>query len=425
MPIFPQDQVFWYLQREKTNPLRRDRKFDIVVVGGGMAGLSAAQSFAQKGLKVALLEQYYCGSGASGKSSGFITPDAELSLSDFTNKFGKTRAKNIWELITSGVHTIKNNIHTNSLDCDYLIEDTLIVANSRFTIKQIKQEHKTRLEMGYESNYYNQQQLPTIIGSEKYFAGVSYSGNFAINSYAYCQGIKKVLQEIGVEIFEETPVLELTDTGVRTQYAQIKADYTIVCTDRFVPDLCKLQNEVYHAQNFLLISQVLTDEQIKLIFPQKKLMAWDTDIIYTYFRLTGDNRLIVGGGSVLNTYAKNEIHHSKYIYNKLTHYFNKKFPNVCIQFEQFWPGLIGLSKDIMPIAGFDKDQKNIYYITACAGLPIAAALGNYSAERIVNKYTEFDDIFDPYRKYPIGSIAQSIIGTKAAFALSNLKAKFF
>src|SRR3989304_4191746 len=99
----PQDQVFWYLQRGAVAPCREDIQADVAIVGGGMAGLATAQAFLARGKKVVLLEQYYCGSGATGKSSGFITPNAELSVTDFAKKYGMPAAQSIWDFITSGI----------------------------------------------------------------------------------------------------------------------------------------------------------------------------------------------------------------------------------------------------------------------------------------------------------------------------------
>lgn len=422
---FPQDQVFWYLKRDKIEPLRKDLVVDVVIVGGGMAGLTAAQLFLQRGLKVALLEQYYCGSGASGKSSGFITPDAEIPLSGFVAKYGKVIAKNIWDRILAGGEHIRSNIETYAIDCDYQIQDTMVLANSKNAIKEIEDEHKIRLEMGYESSLYSQEELSKVINSQGYFGGVKYGGSFGIETYTYCQAMKDVLIKQGVHLFEESPVTELTDSGIKTAHAQVTAKHTIVCADRFIPQLHKLTHEVYHAETFLLMSQVLTDTDIKKIFPQGKLMAWDTDMIYTYFRITGDNRLLLGGGSLLTNYAKKEIYHSEALYRKLTNYFKNKFPQSQVHFEYFWPGLIGLSKDIVPLAAFDKDQKNIYYISAAAGLPIAAALAQYCVERILDGKDDLDAVFNPYRKYLINNFIQNIIGNKATFAISNFMANYF
>ena len=73
----------------------------------------------------------------------------------------------------------------------------------------------------------------------------------------------------------------------------------------------------------------------------------------------------------------------------------------------------------MPVAGPDKQYPNVYYVSGAAGLPWAAALGAYSAESIVNKRNDLDDVFCPDRKFALGAGVQKILGTKLTFALSN------
>lgn len=417
--VNPQDQVFWYLKRKNVNPCRKNIKTEIAIIGGGMAGLSAAQEAVKLGKKVTLFEQYYCGAGASGKSSGYITPNAELSLTDFINKYGKDNAHKIWNLFTNGVENIRKNILENNLNCDYSKQDTLVLANSKKDLKSLSIENKNLQELGFKTALYNQNEIQNYVNSKKYFGGVLYENTFGIDSYLYCQEIKNLLQNSGVEIFEETPVLEIQENKIKTLYAEIEADYIIICTDRFMPQLGFLKQEIYHAQTFLTISQVLSEEQVKLIFPKEKYMTWDTDLIYSYFRITGSNRLLVGGANILNTYSSKELHNYQPMINKLTNYINQKFPELKVQFEQIWPGLIGLSKDIAPIAGRDKYCPKVYYVTACSGLHIANALGRYAVQNLIENRTDCDEYFSPYRKFLIGGIAQKLLGTKVSFALSN------
>ena len=181
-----------------------------------------------------------------------------------------------------------------------------------------------------------------------------------------------------------------------------------------------MKYSIYHVQTFILISKPLTDAQIKTIFPNKLFMAWDTDMIYHYFRITADNRLLVGGASLYYTFASQEIHNSEYMIKNLSSYFYTKFPQATfVEFESIWPGLIGISKDIFPIAGFDKNIPSVYHATACAGLPFAAALGGYSSQAILHNRTDLDRYFSPYRKFALGKIVQKILGTKLTFALNN------
>lgn len=421
----PQDQSFWYLQRKAVKPLSKDIKADVVVVGGGMAGLSAAQSFAAQGKQVVLLEQYYCGSGASGKSSGFITPNAELSLHDFDRRYGKKVAKLIWDMITGGVEKIRSNILTYNLECDFQPQDTIVVANDKRSLNTLKDENKDLEQLGYKSLYYDENTIKNYVGSSAYYGGVGYENTFGIDGYKYCQEMKRVLQEQGVQIYEETPVIQVDQKYVKTALATVTADHIVVCVDRFLPELGLLEKEIYHAQTFLMVSQVLSPEQIKTIFPEKNYMVWDTEFVYNYYRVTGQGRLLLGGGSIFNTLDKKESYHNQYMYKKLSNYFVTKFPTLSIQFEQYWPGLIGLSKDIGPIAGRDKERKSIYYISAAAGLPIAAGMGTYCVEHILHGRTDLDPYLTPYRSYLIGSGLQMLLGKKIAFGLSTLKTHYF
>ena len=415
-----QDQVFWYLKRDGAKTCRENQKVDVAVIGGGVAGLAAAQAFSKRGKKIALFEQYYCGSGASGKSSGFVTPNAELSFTDFSKRYDTKTARTIWDFIITGVNDIRDNIQQQRISCDYMPQDTLVVANSPKDLHTLETEYRNLTASGYKAAFYTDAQVQSYIGSTHYYGGVRYEDTFSMNGYAYCQGLKTQLATVGVSIFEETPVIALDNHTLTTPYATIEADYIVVCGDRFLPDLGLLKQEVYHAQTFVMMSSPLTDEQANRMFPKNKFMVWDTELIYNYFRLTHDNRLLLGGGNFISTYAGQEKHNYTAIVTKLTGYLEKKFPELCVQFEYVWPGLIGLSKDIAPLAGPDKHNKHIYYVAAAAGLPIAAALGRYSAEHLIDGNTALDDYFDPYRPFPISGLAQSLLGTKLSFALSNL-----
>lgn len=418
--IFPQDQNFWYLKRSDTLPLQSDKETEVVVIGGGMAGLTAAQAFARKGKKVILLEAFYCGAGASGKSSGFITPNAEISLSEFIYRYGIDGAKAIWDSIQAqGVEHIRSNIEKYQIDCDYTQEDALEVASSPKDVKDILKESQNLANYGYTTRFVNKQDLPNLIGTEKYYGGVIYSQSFGINAYKYCQAMKEILiKQYGVEIYEDSPALSIQDHMVHTLRAKIKAEHIIVCADRFIPKLGKLTTQVYQAQNFLLVSEVLRRDVIQKLFPQKRFMVWDTDLIYQFYRMTGD-RLLIGGGSLLNIYDAHEAYHSHYMHTKLTKYIVDTFPGIAIQFEHMWPGFIGISKDIAPLAGYDKDVKSIYYIGAVAGLPLAAMLGNYCADHILDDADTLKDYFSPYRKFLIGGFIQTVLGKRLSFALSN------
>lgn len=416
----PQDQVFWYINKNDVTPLTHNITTDVVVIGGGMAGISAAQSFLKKGCKVVLVEKNFCGSGASGKSSGFITPDSELSLDHFIALYGPNEAQKIWEFALAGIQLIKSTIEKNTIECDYQVQDTLVLANTHHAFKNdISREHEARKRLNYTSTLYDSNHITDIIGSHDYQGGVVYGDTFGIHAYRYCQAVKHILRDSGVHVYEETPVIDIQNNRVSTPQATIKAEHIIVAVDRFAQALNIFPDVLFQAQTFLMMSAPLSQSEVKKIFPDKPLMVWDSDLLYQYFRLTGDNRLMLGGASLLDTYVYKEKHNNLRMAKNLISYMHKKFPGVSLQFDYIWPGLVGVSKDLFPIAGTVPHMPSVYCISAAAGLPWAAGMGIYSADHIIDKKTGFDAYLSPQRSFTLGRKTQFLLRKPLTFALSH------
>jgi len=422
----PKAEVFWYKAGKKPGKnLTENISVDVAIIGGGMAGLSAAQAFDGSGKKVVVLESGFCGVGASGKTSGFITPDSELELSHLIENYGKEEAKKIWTFVTSGVDDIRKNIETFNISCDYQVQDSYFISNSKKAFSKVKREHEARISLGYKSTLYTKEEVETVLGSKNYYGAVRYPDTFGINSFSYCQAMKEILEQKGITIYEESPVVEIGNTFVKTNLHTVIANNIIVAADRFLPDLKLLAKDVYHAQTFLGISKPLTDEQVRAMFTGDKLMVWDTDLIYQYYRVVEGNRLLIGAASMFYTYTPKEHPTPQFIFKKMHNYILKKFPEIDIEIEYTWPGMLGVSKDFVPLAGRDKMMPNVYFIGGATGLPWAAALGKYIAEKIEKGRNDYDSEFSPDRHFTFGKAIQGILTTPVTFAISHGFTKYF
>jgi len=391
----------------------------VVVVGGGVAGLACAQALHEQGRKVVLLEKEECGVGASGRSSGFVTPDSEMELSSLVHHGGMERAKRLWEFVVSGVEDIRGNIQRHNIECDYQVQDSLFLANSPEGASRVIDEHDARIRLGYDSALYDAKIIRSILGSAECCGGVRYPGTFSINAYRYCQGMRDVLRDSGVVIHEHSCVTEIDDGRVVANGFTIRADAVLLCVDHVLPQFALLPNEVYHIQTFLAVSAPLTDAQMSTIFPESPLMVWDSDLIYQYFRLTGDDRLLLGASSLRYTYDRERASVVPRILDKMSAFARRKFPHTPIDLEYFWPGLIGVSKDLLPLAGQDAARPTISFVSGATGLAWAAALGRYLAEKLGSNRSDYDVEFDPKRHFAIDGTLQRFIGTPTAFALSH------
>lgn len=416
-----QEQVYWYTRRSPhdVRSLSGDVRADVVVVGGGVAGLSCAQRLLAAGLSVAVVESDFCGAGASGKSSGFVTPASEIQLASLISTHGPVEARRIWEFVSSGVEAIRSNVLEQDFDCEYQVQDSLFAGNEASGWRAVQQEHHARVELGYPSRLYDATTLEDVLPTTRYSGAMRFGATFSIDAFAYCQELRDLLEARGAAIYEASRVTRLRREGVQTAGGSVQAERVVVCTDRFIPDLGALQSDIYHVQTFLAVSAPLSDSVVQRLFPTGLAMTWDSDLIYHYFRMIGRDRILLGGGDLLHTYARSPARDLAPFARRALDYFHAKFPNVALNIEYVWPGMLGVSKDLLPVMGRDRTLDTIWYAGAATGLPWAAALGIYAAERILSGRSDFDRAFSPERKFVIGRRLQGLLSTPLAYAVSH------
>lgn len=417
------EQVHWYGRTPKQPPTSLEGRIetDVVVVGGGMAGLAAAEWLReQAGREVVLLESSFCGGGATGRSSGFITPDSELQVTDLVRRFGPEQGRRLWLAAHGACEHIRGNIQRYGIACDLVESDCLYLGAGRGGFDTIREEHAARERLGFDTRLYSREALRAVLGSDRYAGGVRYGRTFAIDPHAYAQGMKTALVGRGVRIFEDTPAVTLARGRVDTPRGSVSARHVVVCLDRFAPGL-GVARDTWHAQTFLIISQPLDPGLRDSLFPDGPVLAWDTDLIYQYFRLTGDGRLLVGGGTLQETYASAR-HHSR-TPARLERFIRKTFPGLArVSFDSYWPGLIGVTRDLLPLAGGYPQVPDQVQAVCAAGLPWSVLAGQAAARAITDDSTPLDAHFSPARHFQLGRLA-SILPMPLSFALSHLHTK--
>ncbi len=409
-------------------PLKGDVKTDVLIVGAGASGIAAALRLAGSGKKVVLLDKNICGGSSTGKSAGFLTPDSELELSQLLRKYGTKGAKDLWEVAAKGVDIMVDNIKKHKIECDLQVQDCLFLGKGTSGWKDVEDEVNARKKLGYSSTVYKEPEVPSVIGSKAYSGAIRYTGTYGVNPLLYAQGMKQVLLDAGIEIFESSEVLSWKEKTVFTHLGSVTADKIIFCIDKPKPNVTKYSESVYHAQTFLSVSEPLGDSDIADLFPQGPLQCWDSDLIYTYFRLTGTKRLLVGGGDMLTTYAKNDTTTTRVI-DKVINGLKEKIPTIRpLRFIQYWQGRIDMTRDLIPTVLVDPERPWAHFVLGCVGLPWATFCGDFAARNVLDdkeldneKYYRY---FSPYRKFLLPLWLEQVLGKRIVFTVNNAWAKY-
>ena len=108
-----------------------DLDVDVCVIGGGLAGLTAAREIARRGWSVAVLEAQTVASGASGRNLGFVLPGFLESLERIIERVGLEQAKELWALSERGLDYVRETIRETNMPGVEPVNGWLSVAKFR------------------------------------------------------------------------------------------------------------------------------------------------------------------------------------------------------------------------------------------------------------------------------------------------------
>lgn len=428
-------QNWWFttlagLQNKITAPLKNDIKCDVLIVGGGMTGISAASEFIGKGLSVVLVEKNILGGSSTGKSAGFLTPDSELELSQLVRRYGLEGAKEIWKVPVKGIENIVANVKKYNIECDLITQDSLFLGIGNSGWRDVQDEKGCRESVGFKQEIYNENELNKILTSTGYNGAVRYSETYGINALQYCQGMKKVLLQNNIQVFECSEVERIDGHTAYTHAGSVTAETIIIAMDKMEHNFNELADEVFHAQTFLSISEPLNDEELFKLFPSgNQFQMWDSTLVYSYFRLTGDNRLLLGGGTAFSTFM-NHYYTKPHIIENVIKNFKTHFPYLKdLSFIQYWPGLIDSTRDLLPTIVKDKANPHIHFVMGVVGLPWASFCGSFVAKNVLGTADEDDkkyyEYFSDRRKFFLPTWMEKVVGKSMVFSVNNGWAKYY
>lgn len=363
---------------------------EIVVIGGGYTGLSAALRLRQLGRNVALLEQEFCGYGASGRNAGHLTPTIGKDVFSCIRYFGEKRGLDLIRFGECAVEFVEHKIEELGIKCDYSPSGNIIAGMHPDQKPKLEKAADIARAHNVKTVFLDEQEMRTRRLPDTFLFGVHETTGGHLDPGKYVQGLRKAAIEAGVELYEKTKVENLepgSPIRITSNSHCVTAKKVLLATNAFTPSTLRLFQSRLAP---LAVSQFATEP---LSPAQMDRIGWTgAEGVYTAheslenYRRTADNRIVGGSKHVRYGYggALPPAEHPD-TFKKIDAMFRARFPELSdVVINTHWSGWIALVLDFLPICGAVKGQPNLFYSMGYNGHGVAHAsfMGDAIADRM-------------------------------------------
>ncbi len=286
-----------------TGPLVGDLQADVVVIGGGYTGLSAAIRLAEGGVRVILLEASEIGFGGSGRNVGLVNAGMWVMPDTLSDTLGSPFGERLIELLGGGPQEVFALIERYGIDCEVERAGTLHCAVGRRGLEEIQIRAEQWQKRGAPVAVLDAKETRRKIGGGNYTGALLDTRAGTIQPLAYARGLARVALAAGARIFAQTEVLTVHEMGLRwrvgTAMGSVCAEWVIVATDAYGKrPWLRIQREQIRLPYFNLATRPLPDRLRTSILPERQ-GAWDTHEVLSSFRFDQSGRLVFGSVGAL------------------------------------------------------------------------------------------------------------------------------
>ena len=348
---------FWLDSPDRPAPLPAlsgPRSTDLAVVGGGFVGLWTAllAKEADPERRVILLEGGRIGWAASGRNGGFCESSLTHGRENGEQHVPRENDRLV-ELGIENLDAIEEAIGRYGIDCDFERTGIISVATEQYQVDAMAPEHSP----ADDREWLDEAALQDHIRSPQYLGGLRETRTASILDPAkLCWGLQRVIQELGVEVHENSIVRSLDRAGsqivLTTDEGTLEADRVALGTNVFPSLLARTKLYTVPVYDYALMTEPLTDAQMEAIGWQHREGLADSANRFHYFRLTADDRILWGGWDAVYHYGKQvswKYDQRPQTFETLAHQFIETFPQLeGIRFTHKWGGAIDTCSRFFP-----------------------------------------------------------------------------
>ncbi len=375
---------------------------DVLIVGSGVTGLSAARRLAGAGAEATVVDAGPVGAGASTVNGGMVIYGLKVGTKTLLHRYGSELGRELWEASLRSVDVVEEIVAAEGIQCSFSRPGSAELGSTARDWVALEAETAwMQAELGFHLELIPQARLRSeVVGSDRFVVAAVDSVSAGLHPARYTYGLASALGGAAVRLVENAEVVRVEAGGgsyrVGTTRGEVSAGQVLIATNGYTgPVLPRLRRGVVPVGSYVVVTDPLRPDVAERLIPGNR-MLWTSRRLLNYFRRTPDDRLLLGGRQNLRTDL--DLHRSA---RELRRRVVEIFPELEeVRFAHSWTGRLGVTFDLMPHIG---RLGGMWYALGYSGhgVGIGTYLGNEVAGLMSGELerSPFADISHPTRWY--------------------------
>ncbi|AXF18370.1 NAD(P)/FAD-dependent oxidoreductase [Paraburkholderia caledonica] len=340
---------------------------DVVVIGAGFTGLSAALALGKRGASVTVVDAGRIGGGASGRNGGQVNTGVAQDFVALAAQLGIERASACYRAFADAVDTVERLIREEQIDCDYLATGKLKLASKPHHLAHLeKTADLIRRTVDTDIELIDGDRIRSEVQSDSFHGGLLQRHGGQMHMGKFTVGLAEAAVRRGAKLYENAAVTSIVKDGgahrVVTTRGEVRAKQVLIATgpSRHGP-FGWYRRRLAPVGSFIVVTEPLPPELLAKVLPNRRAYT-TTRLMHNYFRVTPDSRLLFGGRARFTASERPSDAKSGRI---LQQGLAAMFPMLSsARIDYCWGGLVDISADRLPHAG---QHDGIYFSMGYSG----------------------------------------------------------